>query len=732
MNKSVPMFIGFIVLLLAVWLQLTTIPFIRHFLTRLSDIVYDTELRTQVLIHPKLTQSPVVVVDIDDFSLTEQGRWPWPRSKIATLIKNLQDDGAVVIALDILFSEKEENIVDTVLQKLKTTNLSTGNIILNMNKVQPLFNNDLILAKTLAQGETVLGVAFIPHSENVNKVSPYDLTLAPAEQKLNLFNAIGVISNIPIIQATAKGVGFINVFPDEDGVVRHALLLMRFQNYIYPSLALEAVRRYWLTNLKLITAPYHDQLRLEDIQIGARFIPTDSSGQIIVPFIGPSFTFPYYSASNVINKKFPANAFLGKIVFIGTSATALGDLKATAVQNVYPGIEVQATIANGIITNHFFYKPAWSLGVEVFITLFFGIIFIFLFPFCNQRTLFVSTFAIPATLIFGNNLLWEKTGIFFSFIVPCIFFICLTFLNMIYSSLFEVRRRERLKEIFGQYIPATHIDEMLESTASYGMYGEEREMTVLFADIRNFTALSEFMHVSRIKELLNDFFTVTTEIIFKYRGTIDKYVGDMLMAFWGAPVKDKRHAYHAISAALDMQIAVKKMQPALEAKGLPAIRFGVAINSGIMNVGDMGSKFRRSYTVLGDEVNLASRLEALNDYYGAEIIVSEHTERNQAIFLFRKLDRVRVKGKEVGIEIFEPICRRSAADPQLIDEVNSFHTALDYYFAREWKKARTVLEVLYSTHPNVKVYSIFLQRISDFEQSPPPENWDGIFTHISK
>lgn len=305
-------------------------------------------------------------------------------------------------------------------------------------------------------------------------------------------------------------------------------------------------------------------------------------------------------------------------------------------------------------------------------------------------------------------------------------------LNIIYGYLFETRKREHLKEMFGQYVPAKHIDEMLKSSGNYALRGESRELSVLFADIRNFTMISENMQANELVDMLNTFFTPMTEIIFKHRGTIDKYVGDLIMAFWGAPLKDKYHAQHAITSALDMQKKVNHMRDMIKQRNWAEINIGIGINSGVMNVGDMGSRYRRNYTVLGDAVNLASRVESLTKFYGVNIIVTEFTQANQNKFIFRKLDKVRVKGKKHGLGIYEVICMQSEANQELIQELKMYHTALDLYFLQQWDEANLLMTQLHQQFPHTKIYQIYIDRINEFKNKTLPADWDGVYVHETK
>jgi adenylate cyclase len=734
MNKRIPIFLGFLFVVFAVWLHITAIPSIRLVLLRLEHIAYDMEIRTQLLTHPqKLKNSPIAIIDVDDRSLYKEGRWPWPRSKLAVLIDNLQAAGAVVVAFDMIFPQEERNIVDEVSTKLIAEKLKDINIESALKKIQPYFNNDAKFALSMSDADTVIGISFVERPIITGNIPPPLLPLTTtAEKELGFIDMAGIEGANSIIAKAAKNSGFINVFPDSDGIIRRVPILLRYQDGLYPSLALEAVRVFLLSNIKLVTAEYGDSERLEGVQIGDYTIPTDAQGQVIIPFIGKGFTYPYFSATDVLNNKIPAGALGGKIVFVGASAIGLGDLKATAVQNPYPGVEVHATIAEGILKKNFPFRPAWSLGAEIFLGVFLGLVLTFICPYLGPRILTLLIVIIPVLLIFANNYLREKTGLIIGIFIPIAVSISIALLNLVYGYLFETRRREHIKEMFGQYVPEEHINEMLKSGYSYGLYGEDRDMTVLFADIRNFTSISEPMGATQLKNYLSAYLNPITEVIFKYRGTIDKYVGDMVMAFWGAPLADKKHAQHALDAALAMQHAVTKLNLVLKENNEPLIQIGIGINSGMMSVGDMGSKFRRNYTVLGDAVNLGSRVEGLTKYYGVKIMATEMTIQNQKKFLFRLLDRVRVKGKDKGVAIYEVVCKLSDASEELKNEILQHEHALNCYLQQKWDLALELFSQLNRDHPHSKLYTLYLERIAEFMQTPPPRDWDGVYSHTHK
>jgi adenylate cyclase len=287
--------------------------------------------------------------------------------------------------------------------------------------------------------------------------------------------------------------------------------------------------------------------------------------------------------------------------------------------------------------------------------------------------------------------------------------------------------------MFGQYVPAEHINNMLQSkSGEFGLRGDDRDMSVLFADIRSFTTISEGLTAKQLVELLNTYLTPMTEIIFKNKGTIDKYVGDLIMAFWGAPLKDDDHAYHAIESAVSMQEKLNELSVTLKDQNWPDIKLGIGINSGSMSVGDMGSQYRRNYTVLGDNVNLASRIESLTKFYGANIMIGESTFQGQDKFIFRRLDKVRVKGKSRGINIYEVLGRISQLTPELEQELKNYHEGLEAYQAKNWDQAYSIMDSLHQQHPDVKIYKIYMDRINEYKLHPVSEDWDGVYIHVTK
>ena len=472
---------------------------------------------------------------------------------------------------------------------------------------------------------------------------------------------------------------------------------------------------------------------MEGVRLGARQIPTDELAQVIIPYSGPRRTFRYVSATDVLHGRVSPESMAGAVALVGSTAAALGDIRATPVGKVFPGVEIQANLIRGFMDRSIPYRPEWSNAATLLALLVLGSLIAVLLPFLGPWSMVaVSTGA--AALLFAFNIwAWQGLGLALPVAVPGLLVLVLATFNLAYGFLFENRLRERLRDQFGQYVPPQLVQEMARRPKDYGFEGESRVLTVLFADIRGFTTLSEGLDATALKRLLNRFFTPMTRIIFDHRGTIDKYVGDMIMAFWGAPVSDADHRAHAIDAALVMLDKVKELRRAFLDEGLPEIDIGIGLNTGLMNVGDMGSSFRRAYTVIGDSVNLGSRLEGLTKFYGVHLVVSEFTREGlEDRYVFRELDLVRVKGKKEAVRVYEPIRPASETTEALSREVDSYHQALGLYREGHWDESWEAFQALRKAHPSIPLYQLYLERIERLLQSPPTDEWDGVFERTEK
>jgi adenylate cyclase len=462
-------------------------------------------------------------------------------------------------------------------------------------------------------------------------------------------------------------------------------------------------------------------------------LPTDDSGRVLVPFRGGSRSYRYVPATDILADSADPALFKDAIVLIGTSAAGLVDLRAVPVQSVFPGVEVHANIVNSILDGEFPHEPDWVEGLNLGVLLALGLLASVLFPRMTASGVLVATVVLAAAYTGAWLWIWDRYAINIAAALPVLMVLGLSSLNMTWGFVTERRARQRLKDMFGQYVPRAVVEQIAESKKNETTFeGETREITVLFADIRGFTPLSERMNANELKRMLNFYLTEMTSIVFDKRGTIDKYVGDMIMAFWGAPLPDADQRSHALDAALTMVERLEALQPELQARGWPEIQAGIGLNTGNMNVGDMGSVYRRCYTVVGDAVNLGSRLEGLSKYYGVRVVASETTRQGQKDYFFRKLDVVRVKGKDKSVVIYEPLCRSSDADARLKSEIDAYHNALDAYFRQDWEKAGRLFESLAKQFPETKLYSLYRDRVTSLAKSDAGIDWDGVFSHSLK
>ena len=395
------------------------------------------------------------------------------------------------------------------------------------------------------------------------------------------------------------------------------------------------------------------------------------------------------------------------------------------------GVEVHANIVSGILDERIKHKPAWTVGYEFVLLVVVAVTMALVLPLLSPLLATAGTLGLTAMVLIATFFAWES-NLILPLASPLLLIVLLFMLHMTYGFFIESRGKRQLANLFGHYIPPELVDEMSESPQEFSLDGENREMTVLFSDVRGFTTISEGMDPKQLTQLMNALLTPMTRVIHKNRGTIDKYMGDAIMAFWGAPLADSEHARHALYAAMEMMDELRIMQEDFRQRGWPEVNIGIGLNTGDMNVGNMGSEFRMAYTVLGDAVNLGSRLEGLTKEYGVNIIVSESTKAAIPEFVFRELDLVRVKGKHEPVAIFEPVGHKNDLDKSVTSELSAYRKALMYFRAQDWEKAELDFFNLNRAYPDRYLYQVYLDRIAIYRRDPPGEDWDGVFTHTSK
>lgn len=713
--------------------SLPSSPQVMPLLSALDRALYDWRFQK----HPvrRISQQPIVIIDIDEASLREEGRWPWSRTRIAMLLRRLKEEGVSVIGLDMVFSEPETNPVRVIANEAGDWPPSLRQRLLAQ---MTRFDADRQLQAALGD-ESVLG--FFLHDEPAHLGElPFPFQEVPAERARSLSAVIefhGYTSNLSALTQAAAGAGFLTVIPDRDGVIRRAPMILRYGQGLFPSLSLAMAQRILKApDIHLHTVTSAGKELVTGISVGDRFLRTDAGGFANVPYIGGARSYPYVSASDVLRHRVTKGRLQGAIVLLGTSALGLYDMRTTPLQSTYPGVEVHANLLDAILSspdqnNQFIYRPDWEIGLTLVLLLVLGISLSSGLPRLSPLWMVAVVVAALLGCIAFNVWLWDlKLDIPLG---PWLLVVVLVGLFNILLGFFKAsRQRREIQSIFGQYVPSAHVAQILERPGAAALEGDSREMTVLFADIRGFTTLSESLDVVRLKLLLNRYLTPVTRIIFDHEGTIDKYVGDMVMAFWNAPLPDENHADHAVATALAINQKMDELRREFRASGLPEIHVGIGINTGIMNVGDMGSEYRRAYTALGDAVNLGSRLEGLTKYYGVRILVGQATQQAAPGYLYRPVDRLIVKGKHVSVDVYEPLMPINAASAALREQVRRHQAALEAYFAQQWDVARQGFVALAAESPEVPLYPIFLARIDKLQSEGCPPGWAGTYLHEIK
>lgn len=707
------------------------------FIQKLENFSYDLRLN---LLMPRTIDNRIVIVDIDEKSLKEQGRWPWGRDKSANLVNQLFDYYQInTLGFDVVFAEKDESSGLKNLERIQQQYFKDDvNFAEKLTSVKPQLDYDQTFADSLKNRNVVLGYFF--NDNDSNQVGELPKATFPADafkqKPVDFVEAKGYGANLAILQNTALTAGHFNPQPDTDGISRKVSVLIEYQHQYYDALAVAVARAYFKnTTLKAEFANLGTSQQyagLESFRVAGKHIPVDDKVAMLIPYRGAQGSFHYVSATDVLNKKVPLALLKNKIVLVGTTAQGLMDLRATPVQNVYPGVEVHANIIAGILDDNIKAQPAYVRGAEFLLLLLAGLLLAFTLPMLNPLKAMLISAGVLSTVVLINLASWQYANLVLPIAASLLMIGLMYLVNMSYGFFVESRGKRQLTGLFGQYVPPELVNEMALNPESINLAGENREMTVLFTDIRGFTTIAEGLDPTQLTQMMNEFLTPLTQIIHHNRGTIDKYMGDAIMAFWGAPLKDENHAQNALNAALEMRVELNTINERFAKKSWPAIKIGIGINTGNMVVGNMGSSFRMAYTVMGDAVNLGSRLENLTKYYGVDILVSEFVKSQTPHYVYRELDLVRVKGKGVPVAIYEPMDSKSALSNDAIDELKLYREALKLYRNQKWDLSEIQFINLQKMFPLRSLYALYIARIGQFRLAPPAADWDGAFNFETK
>ena len=719
------------------------------FITRLENIIYDYRLR---LTMPGTVDDRVVILDIDERSLDPRalGRWPWSRDKIVGLLQKLFDKyGVVLIGFDVVFAEPDESSGLPVLERLAKTRLKdVGPFQSALKELRPELDYDAIFANFLRGRPVVLGYYFNSNDDAVESGALPEPVLPPGtfgNRKIRFAIWKGYGANLPEFQTGAVNAGHFNPLVDDDGVSRRVPMLMEYKGGYYEAFSLAIVRLYLgmqdavrnnktaLTLPKVLTGTAPEPFikgsytGLEWLEVGQLRIPVDDEVAALVPYRGPRGSFPYFSLADVWFDKVPVESLKGRIALIGTSAPSLVDLRSAPVDSVYPGVEIHANLVAGMLDGKLKHKPAYMLGAEVLLLALGGVVLTLLIPMLAPLWASAATVTGMALITLLDIGVWSYSGLVLPLAASVLMTVTLYTVNMAYGYFVETRSKRQFTELFGQYVPPELVGIMAEDPEQYTMAPKSTDLTILFSDVRGFTSISEALSPEHLREYINEYLTDMSNIIRgKYRGTLDKYIGDAIMAFWNAPVEDKDHPRNGVLAALEMLRECGSLNEKFTARGWPTLKIGIGVNSGNVRVGDMGSKERRAYTAMGDAVNVASRLEGRTKYYGVGILVGEATRTLVKDVVFKEIDKIKVKGKDEAITIYEPLGLEAEVEKKALDELKLWHQTIRLYRSRQWDQVEVNLLNLHRMNPRCALYELYAKEAAGKRRNPPPAEWDGV------
>ncbi len=685
---------------------------------------------------PNGVDERIVILDIDEKSLGEVGHWPWSRNVMAEVVDKLFDRyGVTLVGFDIVWAERDVSSGIDVLDSLARGQLKEVSAFqAAYARLRSDLDFDGRFAASLRGKPVVLGYYFSQDERAVRANAIPEPVLPKGSlggRKLELAAWTGYTGNLPIYLKNAAAAGHFNPLPDIDGVMRRVPMILEFEGAYYESLSLAMVRSYLA--LKTGKAPQVEPgfppqktAGLEWLKVGELTIPVDHTGSALIPYRGKSGSFVYVSLADVIKDRVPPERLRGRIARVGATAPGLLDLRSTPVDSVYPGVEIHANLIAGILDRELKQKPRYVQGAEVVLLLIGGVALSLAIPMLSA--LWATALALIGFLLITalNVVLWQYADMVLPLAASILMTAGLYTMNMAYGYFVESRSKRQFAELFGQYVPPELVDKMAEDPERYNMEPRSAELTILFSDVRGFTSISEALKPEELREYINEYLTTMSAIIrSRYRGTLDKYIGDAIMAFWGAPMDDPQHARNGVLAALDMQKECAALNERFAARGWPTLKIGVGVNSGRVRVGDMGSQVRRAYTAMGDAVNVASRLEGRTKGYGVGILVGEATRAAVPDVAFREVDRIKVKGKDEAVVIYEPLGLQ-AETKGMQEELRLWNQTLRAYRARQWDQCDVSLLNLQRMNPACELYKAYVQRVAERRRNPPPEGWDGV------
>ena len=706
------------------------------FIRGLRLIAFDSYQR----LHPEQYDPslPIRIVDIDEESLSKIGQWPWPRTTVRDLLVKLASEGAAVVAFDILFAEPDRTSVEEIEKRLPA---SQANLLKAATAGQP--TNDQAFAAALKQTPSVLSVSLEQRTKTSFQAKA-GFAIAGQNPRPFIVDYAGATKNLAVLDEAAHGLGAFNWMPDRDQIVRRVALIYRIGDTLVPSLAAEALRVAQGATTYVLKASNANgesalgqSTGLNHIRIGRVEIPTDSSGAVYLRFRHFNRA-AYIPAWKVLAGEVPKDAIDGRIILLGTSAPGLLDLRASPLDASIPGVEIHAQVIEQLLTKRFLTRPDYALALEQFIILALGIMLALLLPRVTAKIAVAVGLFTMGLVLTGGWIAFRYASLLFDPTFPALVLGCLTAAITSYVYHGVEAQRGQIRNAFSQYLSPVVIQEIIAHPDRLKLGGEERELTLMFCDVRNFTSISQDLSAVDLTTFINELLSPLTEIILEHRGTIDKYLGDAIMAFWNAPLDDPDHAAHACHAALKMATKMAELNATwrsraeAEKRPFKRVDIGMGLNTGQCCVGNLGSTYRFDYSAIGDNVNITSRFEGLTKIYGVPAVVGQRSLAPGIAAL--ELDMVAVKGRTRPTPIFTLVDMLNADKEQLEDLEREHRAFLAAYRNQQWDAAERLINICRQIGVTQldTCYSLFASRISELRQTSLSPTWDGSFAMTEK
>ncbi len=680
----------------------------------------------------------VAFVTIDEESVNTDGRWPWPRRRMAQLLEAVDRYGARVIGLDMGFFEpdlklRQEAVLDTLNRLRENPSFGlTPSAVSFLEKAAAREDDDAILAETVKRLSIplVLGhffysidSTFVPPTPPADVLDKAACPIVLVKKKPvygRLIESSGLETNIPPVREASRYTGSFNVFADPDGTVRWMPLVFRYEQRIFPSLALEMLTAAFPETPMIVKLDEHG---VQDIRIGNVSIPTNDKGEMLLDYYGPAYAFPHFSATTLLHNEAPDDCLKDRLVVIGNTTMGLHDMRPTPFDPVFPGVELHCTVMENVIQGQFLHRSErsvvyYDLGALIGLAL----CFLILQAFLRGVSLAIASSTLLGGYVLTTHYFFLHAGMWLNHVYPSLNLITAYLGTSVHRYLKEEREKQKIRQTFNLYVHGSVVEEMLAHPERLKLGGEKKELSVLFADIRGFTTLSERLPPEELVPQLNGYLTRMTQVVFDNHGTLDKYIGDALMALFGAPLTQEDHPYRACTTALDMVGTLGDLHRSWAERGLPIFEVGIGINTGVMMVGNMGSERRFDYTVLGDNVNLGSRLEGLTKMYGVNIVVSEMTWKYvKDDFIGRELDIVRVKGRQHPVAIYQLMGKRGDDIPA--EPLDVYRRAMTAFRGCDWQTASELFRKVEEWWPSDPPSILYLKRCEELLDKHPGEDW---------